>query len=309
MAVITTAVIAGVGVAGSLAQGAKASSAAKKAAAGQSAAATASLGETQRQFDITQAGLQPFQSAGEAALKEQRALLGLAEFQPQVQPQPQPQPQLQPQLRPQPQFQPPVNEGGFRFVIPDVQAAQSQSAGDKARFRFAIPDAQAAQQQPQQPVSGQAPQPVSEQELQAFRVQAQQDALSRIETSPGQKFLRDRAQRNLLRNVSAIGGLGGGNVRSALVQQGVGFAQQDIQNRFGRLGQLAGQGQAAVTSIGQFGAQSVGQQGQQRQLAAEARASGILGAAQIRAQTFNQAVSGIGQIVGQFQTPAAPQAI
>ena len=79
-------------------------------------------------------------------------------------------------------------------------------------------------------------------------VEAQQEALSALEVSPGQQFLRDRAQKNLLRNTSAIGGLGGGNVRSALVQQGVGFAQQDIQNQFGRLGQLAGQGQAAATS-------------------------------------------------------------
>lgn len=83
--------------------------------------------------------------------------------------------------------------------------------------------------------------------------EAEAAALSRAENSPGQQFLRDRAQKNLLRNASAIGGLGGGNVRKALVRQGVGFAQQDLQNRFGRLGQLAGQGQAAGTAIGQFG--------------------------------------------------------
>ena len=65
-------------------------------------------------------------------------------------------------------------------------------------------------------------------------VEAQQEALAALEVSPGQQFLRDRAQKNLVRNASAIGGLGGGNVRSALVQQGVGFAQQDIQNQFGR---------------------------------------------------------------------------
>jgi len=133
--------------------------------------------------------------------------------------------------------------------------------------------------------------------------QAQAEALQAIEQSPGQKFLRDRAQRNLLRNASAIGGLGGGNVRSALVQQGVGFAQQDIQNQFGRLGQIAGQGQAAIQA-GQFGAQSVGQQGQLRQTAAEARASGLLGAQQIKTQGINQALTGIGQIIGQFPTSA-----
>jgi len=88
--------------------------------------------------------------------------------------------------------------------------------------------------------------------------QQQQAAISALEVSPGQQFLRDRAQKNLLRNAAAIGGLGGGNVRSELVQQGVGFAQQDLQNQFGRLGQLAGQGQAAATSVGQFGQATAG---------------------------------------------------
>ena len=110
-------------------------------------------------------------------------------------------------------------------------------------------------------------------------VDAQQTAFAGLESSPGQKFLRDRAQRNLVRNASAIGGLGGGNVRSALVEQGVGFAQQDIQNQFGRLGQLAGQGQAATTSIGQFGAQAAGNIQQGLNQVGQTRASGITGSA------------------------------
>ncbi len=116
-------------------------------------------------------------------------------------------------------------------------------------------------------------------------------AFAALNQSPGQQFLRDRAQKNLLRNASAIGGLGGGNVRSALVQQGVGFAQQDLQNQFGRLGQLAGQGQSAATSIGQFGQQTAS--GIQRGLegASQARASGILGAQQAKSDQFNQLVS------------------
>ena len=118
--------------------------------------------------------------------------------------------------------------------------------------------------------------------------EAQQAAFDALEVSPGQKFLRDRAQRNLLRNASAIGGLGGGNVRSALVQQGVGFAQQDLQNQFGRLGQLAGQGQAAATNIGQFGAQTAGNIANLQQAGGAARASGILGANQANVQGTNQ---------------------
>ena len=126
----------------------------------------------------------------------------------------------------------------------------------------------------------------------------QQAAFQAFEESQGQKFLRDRAQRNLTRNASAIGGLGGGNVRSALVQQGVGFAQQDFQNQFGRLGQLAGQGQAAATNIGQFGQQATGQQGQFRTAGSEARASGIFGAQQARAGQQAQTTQLLGNIIG-----------
>ena len=126
--------------------------------------------------------------------------------------------------------------------------------------------------------------------------EAQQQAFAGLEDSPGQQFLRARAQKNLLRNASAIGGLGGGNVRSALVQQGVGFAQQDLQNQFGRLGQLAGQGQAAAGQVGQFGQQtSQGiQQGLQGQ--SQARASGILG----RQQAIAQSDQGLFQLGATF---------
>jgi len=118
--------------------------------------------------------------------------------------------------------------------------------------------------------------------------EAQAAAFAALEQSPGQQFLRDRAQKNLLRNSSAIGGLGGGNVRSALVQQGVGFAQQDLQNQFGRLGQLAGQGQGAATSVGQFGTQAAGNIQQGLNMAAQAKASGIMGVQQANAQQMQQ---------------------
>ena len=135
----------------------------------------------------------------------------------------------------------------------------------------------------------------------------QQAAFNAFKDSPGQQFLRDRAQKNLLRNASALGGLGGGNVRSALVEQGIGFAQQDFQNQFSRLGQIAGQGQAATTNIGQFGAQAsgnisnlFGQQGaaaQQASLqAGQARISGIQG----QSAAEQQAIGGLANVAGQF---------
>ena len=132
---------------------------------------------------------------------------------------------------------------------------------------------------------------------------AQNEAFAAFNESPGQKFMRDRSQRNLLRNSSAIGGLGGGNVRSALVEQGAGFAQQDFNNQFGRLGQIAGQGQAATTNLGQFGAQSAGNIANLNVAGSQARASGILGAQQARSNTINQ-IAGLGGLaLGAFNQP------
>ena len=118
--------------------------------------------------------------------------------------------------------------------------------------------------------------------------EAQQTAFDQFNQSPGQQFMQERAQKALIRNSAAIGGLGGGNIRSALVQQGVGFAQQDYNNQFNRLAGIAGQGQQATTNVGQFGQATANniQQGLTNQ--AEARASGVLGAAQVNAQANQQ---------------------
>jgi len=108
--------------------------------------------------------------------------------------------------------------------------------------------------------------------------EAQQAAFQAFEESPGQAFIRKRAQKNLLQNASVIGGLGGGNVRSALVEQGAGFAAQDYANQFNRLGQLSGQGQQAARDVGQFGAQAAGNISNLGLAAGAARASGVQGA-------------------------------
>ncbi len=118
----------------------------------------------------------------------------------------------------------------------------------------------------------------------------QQIALSQIQASPGQQFIRQRAQRNLLRNASAIGGLGGGNVRSALVEQGAGFGAQDLQNQFGRLQNLISGGQNAAAQTGQFGAQAAQNVGQLQQQGAQARASGILGAQQAKSKGLSNLI-------------------
>lgn len=188
--------------------GAEARDAAEDAAELQAEASRTNIAESARQFDITQEGLRPFQEAGEGALGQQQALLGL---------------------------------------------------------------------------SGQ---------------DEQQAAFQAFNESPGQSFLRERAERSLVRQSGALGGLGGGNVRSELTRQGVGFAQQDFQNQFGRLGQIAGQGQAAATNIGQFGQQAIGQQGQFRTAGSEARASGIFGVQQANQQQRQGIQQTAGTVLG-----------
>jgi hypothetical protein len=96
--------------------------------------------------------------------------------------------------------------------------------------------------------------------------------------------------------------LGGGNIRTALQEQAAGFAQQDIQNQFNRLGitsageqAVTGRQQQAVTNLanirGGFGAQ----QGAALIGAGQAKATGIVqSAAGLRAGVSQLAGAGAG---------------
>lgn len=139
--------------------------------------------------------------------------------------------------------------------------------------------------------------------------EAQKQAFAAFGNSPGQRFLRERQEKALLRNAGAMGGLGGGNVRTALQEQAVGLAAQDYNNQFNRLGAISSGGQAATSNLNQFGANmannvsnSLGAMGQARasgiQNAGAANASGILGGIQSRAQADGQYWQLGGQIIG-----------
>lgn len=107
--------------------------------------------------------------------------------------------------------------------------------------------------------------------------EAQQQGFNVLAESPGQRFLQDRARRNLERSAAAKGGRLGGNVLSALTEQGVGFAQQDLQNEIARLGQVAGQGRAVTQTLGQQRGSTATNIQQGLNLAGQSRASGIAG--------------------------------
>ena len=126
---------------------------------------------------------------------------------------------------------------------------------------------------------------------------AQDKALAQMQESPAQAFIRKRAQKNLLQNAAAIGGLGGGNVRTALVEQGAGFASQDLENQFNRLQGLSAPGTTTAIQQGSLAGQSSGQIAQLTGQAGAATASGILGAQQARSDA-NAQVVGAGTALG-----------
>lgn len=75
--------------------------------------------------------------------------------------------------------------------------------------------------------------------------EAQEAAYSEIMESPGQKFLRQQQEKSLLRNAAAIGGLGGGNVRTGLQEQAYKRSTQAIDDEISKLNALASEGLAA----------------------------------------------------------------
>jgi len=76
----------------------------------------------------------------------------------------------------------------------------------------------------------------------AMGPQAQKTAYANFQSSPGQQYLLEQAEQASVRNAAATGGVGGGNVQRELQRQAMGLAQQDYQNQFNNLGQIAGRG-------------------------------------------------------------------
>jgi hypothetical protein len=189
-------------------------------------------------------------------------------------------------------------------VVGAISASeQSKSASEAAGVQERSAAAAVSEQRRQFDVSQAQAEPFRQAGLSALEQQqallglsgvgAQQAALEQFQESPGQAFLRERGEQALLRSSAAIGGLGGGQVRSALQQQGIGFAQQDLQNQLGRLGGIAGQGQAITSNVAQLGAGTASNIGNLLQAGGQAQASGILGAQQARSQFAGQIGSGL----------------
>ena len=83
----------------------------------------------------------------------------------------------------------------------------------------------------------------------ALGPEAQQRAIDAYMESPGQKYLRERQEQALLRSSAAVGGLGGGNIRTALQEQAMGIASTQQQQHLENLRSLAGRGQQVAGQV------------------------------------------------------------
>jgi len=98
--------------------------------------------------------------------------------------------------------------------------------------------------------------------------EAEQRFLDNFNESPGQVFLRKRQERALLRNEAALGGLGGGNVRTALQEQAFDIANTQLGERKDRLAGVAGAGLNATSQGAAIGA-GIASEGNQARLGFE----------------------------------------
>lgn len=146
--------------------------------------------------------------------------------------------------------------------------------------------------------------------------QAQQQAYANYQQSPGVQFALDQSERALTRNAAALGGLGGGNVRDALVRNATGYALQDFDNSFNRIGTVADRGfnasgqmagmtgqEAAIQSnLGQASAgiplQVAGQQSGYQMGAGQSIANNVGATSSALANLLNQQGAGTSDLIG-----------
>ena len=139
--------------------------------------------------------------------------------------------------------------------------------------------------------------------------EAEQAFISGFQESPGQVFLRERAERATLRSAAATGGLRGGNVLQELQRQAIGLSGQFLGERKERLAGVAGGGRQALglqVGAGEAGAANIAQLLAGR---GQTRASGILAQAEARRGGLGRLAGiftgsgGLGKIASRFSKP------
>lgn len=128
--------------------------------------------------------------------------------------------------------------------------------------------------------------------------QAQEAAISGIQSSPQFAALNQQGQNAILQNASATGGLRGGNTQAALAQFSPQLLSQLINQQYSQLGGMATAGQNAAAGVGTAGMNTgtnignlLGQQG-------AAQAGGYLAAGKAQAGMANALTAGLGMYSG-----------
>jgi hypothetical protein len=117
--------------------------------------------------------------------------------------------------------------------------------------------------------------------------------------SPGYQFRQEEGTKAVERSAAARGMLQSGATLKALQEHGQNIASDEFNTYANRLSNLAGLGQTATTSTGQFGAQATSQSGSALERAGAARASGYLGQGQAA-----QGVAGdLSSLLGLYASP------
>lgn len=127
--------------------------------------------------------------------------------------------------------------------------------------------------------------------------EAQQKAISALESSPTMQALTQQGETSILQNASATGGLRGGNVQAALAQFRPQLLSQLIQQQYSNLGGLVSVGQNAATGVGNAGQNSsnqiIGALGQQ----GASQAGAALAQGQAQAGMWNN-IAGTASMLG-----------
>lgn len=173
---------------------------------------------------------------------------------------------------------------------------QAQFQGISSQLQPFQQEELAGLQRQQQTLSGQAGLAMGAQQqlggLLGFQGQeAQQQAIEGVVESPAQQALRERAAKLTARSSAAIGGLGGGNVRSALTERLADIDRQAVNQRISQLGGLSQLGTQGI-GLGATGL-GVGATGQGAQMGS------------LQTQQIAQGLQGLGQIQGQGALGAA----
>ena len=128
-------------------------------------------------------------------------------------------------------------------------------------------------------------------------LEAQQSAIKAIEQGPEFAALTRQGEEAILQRAAATGGLRGGNVQAALAQFRPQVLSGLIEQQYGRLGGLAGMGQASAAQQAGFGQQTGANISNLMQQAGAAQAGGTLAAA----QTWGNTIGNLGTALGRGQ--------